>query len=560
MSNNRTGFRLLDYSDPADAALVLERLGGESLLREEYPGLYAAFLRTKEAHTQKRQEDGAEEEDAMTAGAYTEDLYFQSADPVKRGNDDTGVISGSLYGKTWAQANGTWTNAVICGETRDETENVALDVYSQLFQGSYYERTMKHTFVEQKFLRDKQISNHIEFHAVRPDGMMESGESSSSLYLLHGDSAMVLYLSVEHPKSHNGNNPIIMLYDRPADAGESVDYDYKDNKKLPDPSHAVNTLMPVKVQITFNSQLQPLEFDKELSTSPPTLLYKGEGVVRYFNLQKHESDYEERLNTLAKSFSVSENDPQVAIMDFGPDWKKLLDISKYTTENKGTIYLNFGFRVKCNLNGVKTSIPVLVKSVDAKEMEGKEYYQSWDSNEVAVPPIKIKWGCFARDTMFRMADGSLRRGDSIHPQDRMMSADGRPVQVLDVYRGDEDYLYILCTQSGKKLRLSKGHPVVTASGIRRVEHLRPGDQVLDEDGRLDAVRYLYEAEYGDEICNFEFIDRPDGEVVLANGIQAGDFNLQNRSLDVPKSEPPVSQEAKDAAADLERLMLGRNKG
>lgn len=174
-----------------------------------------------------------------------------------------------------------------------------------------------------------------------------------------------------------------------------------------------------------------------------------------------------------------------------------------------------------------------------------------------IPLIQVLWGCFGRDTVIRMADGGERRIDAIKEGDAVLTAEGTPVTVRGIIKGKEQQLWVLETIDGHKLAVSATHPVFTANrGPVKACKLFPGDEILLADGKNSTLKFIYPEEYQDDVYNLNTGDK--GARLVANGIIAGDYAVQN-TVEAPAPMAPLSPHVQSAVSEMERLFAHMSK-
>lgn len=150
-----------------------------------------------------------------------------------------------------------------------------------------------------------------------------------------------------------------------------------------------------------------------------------------------------------------------------------------------------------------------------------------------VPPIRVMYGCLAKNSLILMADGSRKRIDAIQIGERVRTGrDAESVQVVDnIWKGPEKFLYEI-TAADCTLALSEQHPVLTDSGLMRAGELKAGIRVyLAETYRWEKIASVKKREYDDWVYNLSFeAGNETGFLLVAGGIVVGDMVLQNKSF------------------------------
>ena len=145
-----------------------------------------------------------------------------------------------------------------------------------------------------------------------------------------------------------------------------------------------------------------------------------------------------------------------------------------------------------------------------------------------IPGIIIKWGCLDENTLIGMADGREVAIKFIRIGDYVVSPDGEPIRVLNIWSGRENESYWLRTEFGDEIRASVTHPFLTRDGWKMAKDLRPGDMVKMGGYYKEAgFAKLMQVEKKEEVirvCNLSL----QRNVMIANGFVCGDIELQNQ--------------------------------
>jgi hypothetical protein len=395
---------------------------------------------------------------------------------------------------------------------------------------------------------------------------------------------------IEHPVSKTNKNHINVLYGRGIwhmDAGEKIDYQYPNNNK---DTGTLHTILPIKGYVKLKAKKNDsfAKFDKLTQPSNNERLMRSSLDYDSTDWLTYEEDLED--DALYKKLTVKDGKPtsnfivteseakdgqDILYFDFynnsfesDKDYQRRydwgIDISSDVTgvDNRSRICYLTGqlqYDLDRTINGLKldtTGYSILIKSVDQDKlkhiMPSREYYKFHDqSNTIYIPPIKIWWGCHARDTKIQLADGSTKRADEITVGQALI-CNGKTLIVNNIYTGHELNIYQVTAANGASLQVSVGHPLLLAddTGIA-AENLKPGDQIRLADHSLTEVMAIEKQPYDDLVYNFTFAGEEAANYLVANGFLSGDFYAQN-SLSVKKIEPPAEHLA--LVAELERLL------
>ncbi|GAU76011.1 Hint domain-containing protein [Fusibacter sp. 3D3] len=562
MNNQNLGMnrmRQRDFSNPEEAREVLEHLGGEDLLKDKFPKVYAAYLKTVEKHNHEKQlnthtlSKGESEKntDGLENGAFAGAISLTPVSGQVKSNvlmanqENKSEEAGMVTGATSVQGNEDWTVAYVSGYMKNETDGTIIHSFGRKLDNiNYYETVQQRNSEDLNQFGNQKIKNYIDCSAVlKSDGTMISLNADSQEFILEGDSSPVVYMNIKDPRSYIGNNPILMMYGRSPDKGETADYNYPDNHIISG-TDAVRTIFPVKGKITFSDDITPVEYNTEITSQKPQLQFRGKGVCKY-NYSQAE---------IASCFKISETNPQVVEFELKQDWNANLDISAYTGQvHEGDISFLFSFFMKTKIKGtpIEHNQPVSIYSTNTLE-KGKTYYESTDDTNAYLPYIFIRWGCFGKDTMIQMADMTVKTVSDLKAGDQLLGENGKVIFIKDMVSGNEEMIFCIQTKDGKRLLVSGMHPILTSKGAVRARDIKPKMKLLCVDGIEDEVEFNYTRFYNDKV--YSIVSEGGSEWVAANGIWAGDFDLQNNKGHMPKNETPVSDEIRELSAEFDQLL------
>ncbi len=543
-----------DFSNPEDAKEVLEHLGGEALLKEKFPKVYQAFLNTVAKHKEVNLLKANGELDGAVVGlqngAFATPItlkpFGKKLNEGKLGDSkfENREVEGVITATNSVQGTDEWAVAYLSGYMKNETDGNMIHTFGQRTSGTNsYETLQKRDSRDLNQFGNQILKNYIECTAVKLDNTMVSLKAESKDYVLNGSSSNIVYMSIDDPRSKLNNNPILMMYARKPDPGETADYDYPNNNLIPG-TDTVKTLFPVKGKITFNDDLIPIGYNADLSKTPPSLKYTGKGVCTYNYTQKE----------IASCFKISSTNPQVVEFQLKEDWKAILDISAYAGHlHEGNVGFEFSFFITTKIKGTEATLDQAVAVYSTVSLEeGQTYYDSKDDTNAYLPLIFMRWGCFGKDTKILMADRSEKLVSEILKGDQIMGDEGMLLVVSGTVSGHEENICCIMTKGGKRLEVTKDHPVATKEGALRARDITPKMLLICENGSEDEVEFNYLKSYEDTVYNIE--TEGGSNWVVANGILAGNLAKQNDNLEIVMAEKLLSEETLQLKAEFDQLL------
>lgn len=370
---------------------------------------------------------------------------------------------------------------------------------------------------------------------------------------------------------------VMFLYGRTN--SQSSEYVYADYWDTDGPYHKngynggnLGTIVPITGTIYFDSCINAVDISEIDNSSRPKLLYSltEEGtrnVLCQFrpDITGHDNLAKNLKANKCVTFTPGDlkNFPQAAFdINLSP---KTTDKSKYDWEdNIATVfldntehrcYLNAPLMISMTYNGTDVAPPqqICIKSIAPKKLPADEdYFVSKDNCQtVYIPPITIHWGCFARETLIKTADGMLKRADAIIIGDKIAVFGGGIRTVSNVYTGRDSEIYTIKTVDGGYIRVSGGHAMKAYAedkprGVRvSAAKLKTGDKLMTRGGTAEVAGVEIEP-YNDMVYNFEFEGEFEAETeatyIEANGYWSGGFKAQNEFE--AKQAPELTEEAK----------------
>ncbi|MEG0691818.1 MAG: Hint domain-containing protein [Oscillospiraceae bacterium] len=358
-------------------------------------------------------------------------------------------------------------------------------------------------------------SQNIIIHTIYSWVEMEEGGPRLNSYEeeieLCTNADLVKNISVEAPVSKKNDN-VVIVYQR---TSQRPEWDYQYNY---DAGTYVIVMMPFKGDIECANTIEKATLGKAY------IRYLTDGGCTYFkNISK--IDWQIKDRKLEWSF------PEI--------WDSTFDRSKMGTNGRFAFYAELHLHIK--IAGVMTMIPVYIQSGEKPGTRSGLVYN--------MQYLNIQWGCFGKESKILMADGSLKRIDQIQIWESVRTSDGRASAISNIYMGYESEIIVIRTITGKTLKLTGDHPVMTERGLLRAEDLKASDQIQNEQQTFEALDWLYTEIYNDEVFN---IDLEESGLIIADGLCVGDFRLQNTPIQKPDL-PHFTQEELQIAKEVRSL-------
>lgn len=207
------------------------------------------------------------------------------------------------------------------------------------------------------------------------------------------------------------------------------------------------------------------------------------------------------------------------------------------TDEAGWKKTEFDYRLELKLNTVNGDNQWYTREffIDTRDRE--------NSITDEVLPLQIMYGCVAPETEIAMADGSRKKICEIRIGDRVLSRDGKMMEVDNVWKGPEYEQMVEIFVEGMPIPLfaTKSHPIRVQEADGTEKWKQAGkcavmDKVLVLDGTREyrSVVKIKEKDPCEVVYNLD-LRSLDGEykegMMYCNGILTGDNRVQNSKLE-----------------------------
>lgn len=505
-----------DLAERAQFDWLSEKMGGETLLKKKYPELYKILLHTRERHTLRAESagssgipeemppDGLRDSMKIRYLSYHSDQGAATVSSIHTVEESPSLFMvGNLKDSSHGQMLGRF--AECKSNSHELFGGVTFDA-KRLCADDSYRFSAETTFV--KVCKDENGKPYF-------DSMSE--QTSALKSAVGEDPVKQITVADPRPRRHPGAEKTVVYYNNRQ--GNGCDY-YYDNVDID--SDRVQIYMPFTGSIEFNNSYRPLFVDKNYGFN--LHIENMHGGAAYFNSAYwKEIKWEINGSTLSWKF---------------PDyWHTALRRSQIEfMEN-----LNFYCKMYIMAENIKR--PAEGRRMSAVITNGDSVFD--DPAVKVIEKLEIQWGCFAKDTEIRMADGSMKQIQDIRPEDRIMTSNGVG-KVLELISGEEEKMVRIGSGRGHRIMVTKDHPVMTEDGWKQAQELTAGDILIMEYGK-DNIEELYICEYHDRV--FSLRTEGDG-TVIAEGFFMGDFGCQNNCRISRENKTPVLEAFQEEMSDL----------
>lgn len=494
---------------------AVKKLGGDDILRRRYPELYKAVLNTRERvrNAPSRMPDesgdriyGTEDSCKIRTLNYTPDTTLSSVSDMEMTTVKTtlAIVGDVVYADS--------------GKVIDQ-----FSVYDNNVKTLSGNCTADSAELEHK--ASEEFIAHSSFYVIEKDdnggNIIKSLSSVIDSHKTIDNEPIVNHIDVFDPMpvKHKGADHTVVFYNRKSHSGWDYDYENVTYSKKD-----INVYMPFSGSVELNGTTPD-------PSNPVVLDDEEKGIVLQIeNMLNGTAAFKaEYLRNVEWNVTGS-----VLTWKFPDDWHTVLRKNNLNCANNMDLYCRMWINTTSGFQ-----VPIIIQS------KGGEHP---DPSYKKIPYINIKWGCFAKDVLIKMEDGTSLPVERIKIGDKVMTKGGVRT-VTDVVTGREDQLIHIKSSSMNRINVSLDHPVLTTEGLLPADKLTAGTILITEDGE-ESIESLYLVDYNDTVYNLKL---DSGGILIANNFYAGDFDAQN-TVNTPvipvDTAPPKLEEIQEEFADI----------
>lgn len=478
----------------------IARLGGADFVKARYPEIYKAYLNTVNGDisgifapkSKDEYIEGTVDSYKVRTLNYDPDTTLETSSSV-----ETKQIKSSV---------------AIVGELTDaDFPNKPVDGFA--VYDTNCQRLSGSCGISSSFLRSgdskrflsKSTFSVVDYVNGKP--ILLGSESIMDAVKTVNDSPIVKSISVTSPmpKCLSAEETVV-YYNR---SGSGSDYSY---------SNVSITDTEIDVFIPFEGSV---EFDGDFQVNPSNPVDMASIILELEHLKNScatfDMDYASQIQITASGSTLK--------WIFPDEWHDAIQKSILSASN----IVDFYCYMKVNMTS-GLAVPIVILSDGAKHP---------DPSYKNIPHIRLMWGCFAKDVMIRMGDGSCKEISEIKKGDIVSTKEKGPQTVKSITTGKEEQLVYIESSRGNNIRVTDDHPVLTTEGMVKAGELTAGSILVTPYGDAQ-INGLYYVEYHDTVFNLEL---ENSGVLSANDFYTGDFTEQNAGIKFTdeKSDMPLTE-------------------
>ena len=536
------GVYKLDYNNPDHEAFFWEMFGEKELIREQFPAVYQAFIRSKssgQATVTNHILDGMVPISCGCDGIYLEDEQSQQL----YSNELSASVVHCIKSSSWIHTAENMPTCLAVGELRNTETGEIYDSFCDMLQDVKIEENfmLRCPVVDISRLNDQKVNAKFCINYTDETGAMRTYVINESSIVVLGGTSIIKNFTMErlHPDDTKPQvvvNPIqqpqIILYGRTPANNEKADRIYPDLH--PNDNGQIAVHFPLSGTIQFAEGIEPIGYDASVvgdQLHTIQLTFSDDGSV-YYNYNTAEIASCFTTNVSQRTISFEMND----------DWNTLLDTIRFGTNTTLNLAAQFPLQFKVNGQTWTESVSISSRSV---LVSGEQYFTS-STTHLIVPQFSVRWGCLAEHTKVKTLDGGWVCVEKLTVGSTLCGEFGDAVTVTNLYKGREPYVIHIETDDHQQISLTSTHPVKTADGIRAAKDIRPREALINDSGAHVQVKFVHKLEYDGWVYGIE--TSPPMSMIHAEHFLVGSFDMQNN---MPK---PTTQEKPIHSAEINELI------
>lgn len=528
-----SGVYKLDYNNPEHEAFFWAMFGGKEQVREQFPAVYRAFIRSKNnGHTNATDQilDGMVPVSCGSDGIYLEDEQGQQLHTDALGAPIVHCVKSS----SWIHTAEKMPACMAVGELRDAKTGEIYDSFCDMLQDVKSEEDfiLRCPVADTARLDNQEISAKFCINYIGEADSIETYVVKEDSILVLGSSSIVTSFTMErlHPDDTNPSyvvdpiqQPQIILYGRTPQNKEQADKIYPNLQ--PDKNGQIAVHFPLSGTIQFAEGIKPIGYDASYigdQSQTIQLKFSDSGSVYYkYSAAEIESCFTKDEGKRTISFKMND------------DWNIALDTKRFGSNTTLSLSARFPLQLVWN-----DQIWTKTCSISSRStlLAGEQYFTT-NTTHLLVPQFNVRWGCLAEHTKVETIDGSWVCVEDLTVGSTLLGASGEAITVTNIYKGREPYVIHIETDDHQAISLTATHPVKTADGVRIAQEIRPRDVLINDSGAQMHVKYAYKLEYDGWVYGIK--TDPPMSMIRAEHFWVGSFDMQNSMPQKATQEKPL---------------------
>lgn len=546
--NMSNGVTESDFSKKEDRTRFFDRFGGEDFILKNYPAVHKAILDTPARKVKRKDasadfvegDEGIAEHFTVQAPGLTNSF---NSDMVSNLSSKTNHKSFYLVSDMFLKFEHSHPFTFLVGTLENENGRLLSSIASDSDDTVDMTARVQTPFQDLMYEDDMGYVSCGEYVSIDSDGCFSAVRSTRSAEtIVHGKTSIVKNFIITDPiyNHQKQSGDIIMLYARDPTSEETNTWDYKEPNNAPK-NDLVDTLLPLSGSIEV--------------TDTYTIEGYSDGGFEIGLFYKGESKPWVTYNHSIKQYFTVSSDKKMITFDLDKDWNCSLDTKRYTDGPSAIVLLSASFSIYVRLVATGKLVPIPVAMMINSTSDTNITLFESEGTTVYIPCISIRWGCFGRNTMIRMANGEEKMICNIVSGEQIKGIDGEILNIVNVLTGHEDVMIRIETIEGNDILLTASHPISTTRGVLKASDVRPNDTMMMESGIPEIVKFAHLCEYNDTV--YSLVLNMEKSLLFANGFVAGDYGLQN-NMPLQKSEPLVyTPEVNELVTQFKQLIRER---
>ncbi len=500
-----------NLANPNHFWIVVSKLGGEQMIRRQYPELFKILMYSRDMAAREACKQQILRSDGAANPGFVDYAGIRNLECAN------GKVSCTADMGTVAKM----PTLAIIGEIKDVYRGISVDNCAVYDTNSHfldsamralcpksqkYDYIAETTFTKIEYDREGKPIIKSSTHVQETTSEIDASNIIEKIDITD-----------PMPKNTHGSETVIFYNNR---KGRDCDYYYDNVSQYDD---HVQIMIPFSGSVELKAPFVPMYVDKNngfiLRIDTQT-----NGAIQFGMAGWNKIRWTQKGNTLS--------------WQFPDDWNNFIYKSGVKQVNHVDFYCRMpvSYSIKNNERN-QNSIPIIISSMD----------NSSGSAVKKVSRLDIQWGCFSKNTMIKMSDGSMKLVCEVKAGQQVMTQSGAAL-VTGIISGEEKKITVITTFGGKTIRVSSDHPILTKSGWVNADDLTAADVLLTVSG-LEGIAALYTEDYNDKV----FSIKTDGDgSLIADGIFAGDFGQQNK-LKASIDEEPLNEFQQEFADLMQNL-------
>lgn len=530
---------MLNFANENDFLSVLDYLGGEAHLNNNFPNMLQMVYATRELHEQANGlslESAAQNDNESINSGYEDSYDIIELPEVQVQSSSERQKCSAVYTKSAMSLTENRPFLHLSSEITDPKTGKVFFAYAIHDKDKSYLETMQR--VSGNLLNysdnvDVQVkSEFMTVKNVNGKNVCDAGVVSRTRDIdIRNLTNDIKDIKVFAPVPKNAKDSIIkVVYKDRSDKDAAYTF-----KKATKNGNAVTVYYPFSIQIELDDDYEfdaaPIKYDKDFYISLASDVIKRENNGGGGEVHFNEAFKRCKIQVAAQGNILTLTLPYESDTD-KTYWGTDMTLSGRQASGYFDFHLNANIYYHLKGTDYHLSTTIVVTSLNLNGVKTSP-------NMRKIPQSSICWGCLGKDTRIMTKQGEKNISE-LNEGDIIITASGEAT-LKQLITGHSEKIIAVGTCEEDSVLLTAEHPINTKRGLICAGNLTVDDCLMTESGELKEINYLMGIDYNDTVYSLEL---EQSALIVANGYLVGDYRTaplgENNAIALQSESSPIN--------------------